>query len=81
MAMGDQQAKRLKALRKIDDMFEALGGVHGLMELTGSRQTAVTNWRTVYRRCPAKTYLLLQDELKRRGYIADPQLFGMLMRR
>ena len=77
MAIGENH-KRLKALRTVPAIFDALGGTHGIVEITGFQYRTVLNWRQLYDRIPAKTYLLLQGRLKRDGYIADPKCFGML---
>jgi hypothetical protein len=45
--------------------------------VTGSSYTAVCNWLALYKRIPARKYLLVQNHLKRNGYIADPRLFDM----
>lgn len=70
--------KRFKALRSVPEVFEALGGAEGIAQITSMNYRTVLNWRQLYDRLPAKTYLLLQGRLKRRGYIGDPGLWGML---
>ncbi|HEY1894836.1 MAG TPA: hypothetical protein VGG62_01140 [Terracidiphilus sp.] len=68
---------KLKAVRTIGQLFETIGGKHALCEVTGSSYTAVCNWLALYKRIPARKYLLVQNHLKRNGYIADPRLFDM----
>ena len=77
MAIGEN-SKRLKALRTVSAIFDALGGTHGIVEITGFQYRTVLNWKALYGRLPAKTYLLLQGRLKREGYIGDPKCWGML---
>jgi hypothetical protein len=69
---------RLTAVRTVAQLFYVLGGVQGVVEITGCRKTTVDNWLHLYDRLPAKTYLILQGALKSRGHIGDPKLWKML---
>lgn len=63
-------------LSSAEQVIGALGGIQGLMDLTGRKYSAVHHWRS----CgsfPASTYLLLTDELQRRGLTANPSLWRM----
>ena len=63
-------------LSSADQAFEALGGIQGLMDLTGRKYSAVHHWRS----CgsfPSSTYLVLTSELARKGLTADPLLWRM----
>jgi hypothetical protein len=65
-----------RILLTVDDVFAELGNAL-IMRLTGASSSAVSNWRADGR-FPAKTYLVLANELKRRECAAPPELWGML---
>lgn len=73
-----QVPPRLKALRSTLAVFRALDGINGVAALTKCKVKTVSNWLYQYNRLPSRTYLLLQGELKRRGYIGDPKLWSMM---
>lgn len=75
--MESRPRRRLKAVRTIKQLFEAVGGKHGMVELTGENYTTVCNWLSLYKSIPARKYLRVQNHLKANGRIADPALFGM----
>lgn len=58
------------------EVMDALGGNAAVADLTGSRATAVSNWRS-FGKFPAKFYVLMTDELRRRGLRAPALLWGM----
>jgi hypothetical protein len=68
---------KLKAVRTVKQLFDAIGGKHAVCEITGANYTTVCNWLALYKRLPARKYLLVQNHLKRHGWIADPRLFDM----
>jgi hypothetical protein len=69
--------RKFHPCRTVLEVFEAVGGKHAMCELTKTNFTTVCNWLSLYRKIPPRWYVRIQGELKRRGYIADPALFGM----
>jgi hypothetical protein len=57
-------------------VMDALGGISAVAELTGSRYKAAANWKA-FDTFPAKHFLVMTRELKRRGKVAPPSLWGM----
>jgi len=66
-------------LTSSDAVFDALGGVPGVMEVTGARYKTVHMWKAA-KSFPSATYVLMTDELSRRGYRASPDLWDMKQR-
>lgn len=69
-------AEHRQELTSADAVFDALGGVDGLMGLTGARYKTVHMWKAA-KSFPSSTYVLMTSELERRGYGADPSFWGM----
>jgi len=67
----------MQELMTLDEVLEELGGTQGAAQLTGLHPNAVKNWRT-YGHFPAKTYLVMIEELARRRKSAPRSLWGML---
>lgn len=64
-------------LTSVDAVIDALGGTGATASLLGYRSNSpVSNWRA-RGRLPADKFLVMQDELKRRGLIAPPTLWGI----
>jgi hypothetical protein len=67
-----------RSLRSTGAVMQALGGVHGVCELTGSPYKATHNW-TRAPKFPARYFLVMIAALKRRGLTAPPELWGMVV--
>jgi hypothetical protein len=66
-------------LKTHEEVINALGGYDGLMALTGATYNQARNWgRTAMPDFPSKTYLVMQDELRKRGHTAPPELWRMI---
>jgi hypothetical protein len=59
-----------------DEVVHVLGGASAVGRLTGRSCAAVCNWRREYGTFPTKLYVLMTAELMRRGFRADPMLWG-----
>lgn len=65
-------------LTTIKAVIEALGGTEPVMALIGARNaSAVSNWRT-WNHMPSRTYVVMQDALRKQGLRASPKLWGMV---
>ena len=65
-----------KALSTAEEIFHVLGGIGSVAELTGSKYTAAWNWRRTGS-FPPRTFVLMRQELERRGYSAPAELWRM----
>lgn len=74
----DYTGLMLEVLETVEDVIEALGGTAAMARLTGSRMTAVSNWRRQYNRFPARTYTHILAELEKVGKTAPASLWGMI---
>jgi hypothetical protein len=63
-------------LNSVCAVIETLGGISTVSKLTGSKYTAVQNWKTAG--FPAKTYLKIRRALERTGHHAPDTLWNML---
>lgn len=63
-------------LSTFKEVFDELGGLHGLVELTGSNAKAVDAWKR-HDRFPWKMYPIITGELTTRGKAAPSDIFGM----
>lgn len=61
-------------LQTVKDVENALGGVEGLVALTGANRGAVLMWR--YNGFPPKFYKLIIGALHARGFDAPGRLLG-----
>jgi hypothetical protein len=57
------------------DVIDALGGISGISELTGSNAKAIYMWRATA--FPWKMYPIITGALRDRGMTAPVSLFGM----
>ena len=69
--------KKLDKLATANAVFEALGGINAVAELTGAKYVTAHRWRTVGQ-FPPKTFVLLTDALADRGFQAPIELWKML---
>lgn len=65
-----------RELTTTTEVVKELGGIAAVAELTGSQYKAAANWKS-FDRFPAKHFLVMTRELKRRGKSAPPSLWGM----
>lgn len=68
----------MEELLTTSDVMDALGGNKIVAELTCSKPTAVSNWRS-FATFPANTYLALTEALLAKGKTAPASLWGMKM--
>lgn len=66
----------MRTVTQATDVFDALGGIAKVAEITGTTYNAACNWKS-FNRFPSRTFLLLQSELDTKGLRADPSLWGM----
>jgi hypothetical protein len=66
----------LKHLNSSAEVFDALGGIPGVMEVASAKYKAVFQWKSSGS-FPSNTYVLLTGELNRRGYMAPASLWDM----
>jgi hypothetical protein len=57
-------------------VMDALGGNGPVSLLTGSKPSAVSNWRS-FDNFPANTYFAMTSALRAKGMSAPPSLWGM----
>lgn len=57
-------------------VMDALGGVPGVMQITGASYKAAFNWKS-FPTFPSKTYVAMTDALSRAGKCAPASLWGM----
>ena len=57
-------------------VIDALGGLSGTVHVTGAKYSTVSMWVT-NKRIPARFYLIVTDELTRRGKRVSPSVFGI----
>lgn len=69
----------LEILDTVADVFVALGGNPGIEEITGSKPSTVSMWKTSASGFPANTYLVLIEALHKRNKTAPASLWGMKM--
>lgn len=66
----------MEELSTTSEVMDALGGNTPVAQLTGSKPTAVSNWRKS-ETFPSKTYLAMTDALFAKGKTAPASLWGM----
>jgi hypothetical protein len=64
----------VKTLKSTSEIIDLLGGNHEVAHLTSRTSNAVSNWRG-FGRFPANTFILIRDEMRRRGYSAPESLW------
>jgi hypothetical protein len=69
---------RMETLTNAAEVSEALGGPEGIARLTGAKRTTIWNWIGYFKAFPPRTYVVMIQELERRGYTASPHLWKML---
>jgi hypothetical protein len=70
--------RRRRRLSTAREVVDALGGIAAVCKLTGAQPKAAYHWTGQAEMFPARTYCLMQDELKRRRAIAPRQLWNMM---
>ena len=65
-----------RKLSTVNEIIDALGGTAATARLTRRKLQAVSNWRAE-NKLPASVFLLMDSELKRRGFEAPPKAWGM----
>jgi hypothetical protein len=63
-------------LRTADEVFDALGGLPGVQDLTRSKYKTVHYWKQSAS-FPSRFYVLMTGALRERGLSADPSLWDM----
>lgn len=66
----------MEDLATVDEVFDALGGIDAVADLTSSKPKAVLNWK-YFKHFPSRTYLAMTAELKKRGKRAPATLWKM----
>lgn len=66
-----------RELTTAESVFDALGGIQAVAELTSSGYRAAFNWKAAGA-FPPKTYVVITDALRARDYTAPPALWGMV---
>ena len=64
-----------RRLTTVPEVLDVLGGITAVADLTGTKRSAVSMWRTL-NKFPANRYLLMVRVLEQRGYTAPPSLWG-----
>lgn len=59
------------------EVIEALGGINTVAKLTGSAYKAAANWKA-FEAFPSRTYLVMTQELERKGKRAPVSLWRMV---
>jgi hypothetical protein len=63
-------------LNTASEIIETLGGVKAVSQLTGSTYAAVWNWKA-FQKFPPRTFVILNDALRKQGHDAPARLWGM----
>jgi hypothetical protein len=58
------------------EIIEKLGGINTVAALTNSGYRRVWNWKAT-NKFPARTFLIINRELRKEGFIAPDKLWGM----
>jgi hypothetical protein len=67
----------MKQLTTTKQVFDALGGIPGVCELTGANRRQAWNWYSFFGAFPPNTYVVLMQALARKGFSAPPRLWKM----
>lgn len=68
----------MKTLTSVDDVIDALGGNVAMVSRGFAKGPQhISMWRST-QRLPAKTYVIMLEELRSFGFTAPPSLWGML---
>ncbi len=65
-------------IRTTREVVKALGGIDGVVRLTGASADSVSAWQARLNRFPAKTYLVMTEALAEMGMSASPALWNMV---
>lgn len=65
-----------RTLQTADDVIDELGGTVATSRLAGVSPSQVSGWRAA-KRLGAKSYLVLKQELARKGFTAPAKLWGI----
>lgn len=71
-----QNKTRMRTLHTADQIIRALGGLDAVVEMTGTNKKQAWNWSGRAKVFPSAYYVMMQRELQRRGYKADPSLWS-----
>lgn len=66
----------LKTLSTASEVIDAVGGTFRAAAILNFKPQRVSNWRS-RNRLPPETFLVLGDELRRRGFEASSDLWGI----
>lgn len=66
----------MQELSTAREIMEKLDGADGIARLTGSKPKAVLNWK-YFNRFPSRTFLVLNEALREKGFRAPASLWGM----
>lgn len=69
----------MENIKTASDVIDAFGGNATASRVLGVGYNSICNWKA-YGRFPADTYLLMQGELKTRGFVAPDNLWRMRKR-
>ena len=64
----------VEILQTADQVLEALGGTHGVAEITGTKPNAVGNWKII-KSFPAAYFVAMNRALEAQGKKAPPSLW------
>ena len=78
-----ENRKYLHHLKTVQEVFDTLGGPTEIGKLMSTEEHPVPyrvaqNWNGLYNSFPARTYVKMQRLLRKRGYTAPADLWGML---
>ena len=66
-----------RELETTAEVMEALGGINAVAEITGQKYKAAANWKA-FEAFPSRTYLVMTQELARKGLRAPASLWRMV---
>lgn len=62
-------------LESARDVIKALGGIPAVAAITGRKTTTISKWQAKFGRFPASSYVLMKNEMDRRGLTAPTSLW------
>jgi len=65
----------MSTIASTDVLIDVLGGNHKVAAITGSKASAVSNWRKT--KLPAATYVVLRAKIRRMGLDVRDELWAM----
>lgn len=66
-----------RKLQTADQVIDALGGTAATARFIGRKDQHVSNWRAAGR-LPAKTFLIISEELGKQELEASPEIWGIV---